>query len=56
MPDFIAGAYSNIELARVKEMLGNPANLGQVMSLTGLGAAGAADAQGYVEINQRRAD
>ena len=53
VPDFIAGAYSNIELKRVKEMLGDPANLGQVMSSTGLvsGGAAAGDAQGFIEIN-----
>ena len=38
-------------------MLGDPANLGQVMSSTGLvsGGAAAGDAQGFIEINQRRA-
>lgn len=30
MPQLISEAYSNIEFAKVKQMLGDPANLGQM--------------------------
>ena len=53
VPDFISSAYSNIEFAKVKEMLGNPANLNQILSKTTFLASAAADAQGFIQVNQR---
>ena len=50
VPALIADAYSNIELARVKQMLGNPAAVS-----AGLLARPQADAQGFVEVNARQA-
>ena len=50
MPELIADAYSNIEFARVKSMLGNPATIS-----AGLLASNQADAQGFVEVNARQA-
>ena len=50
VPELIADAYSNIELARCRQMLGNPAQVSR-----GLLARDQADAQGFVEVNARQA-
>ncbi len=55
VPDLIASAYSNIEMARVRELLGSPNNLDQLLASTHLLASTNADAQGFVEVNQRAA-
>ena len=51
VPEFIANAYSNIEMARVKELLGQPSNLDQLLQKSSLLASANADAQGFVEVN-----
>ena len=50
VPELIADAYSNIELVKCNEMLGNPAQI-----TAGLLARNQADAQGFVEVNSRQA-
>lgn len=55
VPEFIASAYSNIEMARVKELLGQPSNLDQLLQKSSLLASANADAQGFVEVSQRPA-
>ena len=53
VPEQIADAYSNIELKKVKEMLGNPSDINQILASTKLLASANADAQGFVEVNTR---
>ena len=55
MPELIADSYSNIEFVKVKEMLGNPSDIDQILASTRLLASANADAQGFVEVNTRQA-
>jgi len=54
VPELISDAYSNIELVRVQQMLGSPANLDQIFQSTDLLASAQADAAGFVAVNRRR--
>jgi hypothetical protein len=54
VPELIANVYSNIEMARVRELLGNPANLDQLLASTSLLSANPS-ADGFVEVNQKAA-
>jgi len=54
VPEFIADAYSNIEMSRVSQLLGQPSNLTQILQTTNLLATPNADAQGFVEVNPRQ--
>lgn len=54
VPNLIADTYSNIEMVRAKEMLGNPATFDQIAQKTSLLASASADAQGFVEVQPRQ--
>lgn len=55
VPELITQAYSNIEFAKVKQMLGDPSNINQIVQSTGLLASSNPDAQGFVEVSSRHA-
>lgn len=55
VPELIADAYSNIEMSRIREMLGQPAELNSILTRTNLLASSNADAQGFVEVKARQA-
>lgn len=44
VPELISDAYSNIEMEKVKEMLGNPGDLNGIIQATGFLNSAAADA------------
>ena len=54
VPQLISAAYSNIEVNKVREMLGQASNFEQIVSSTGLFASAQADAQGFVEVLPRQ--
>ena len=53
VPELISDAYSNIEFARVQQMLGDPTDLNQLLQSTDLLASASADAAGFVAVNPR---
>lgn len=53
VPNLISDAYSSIELAKVREMLGSPANFDAIVRTTGLLSSAAADSQGFVSVQPR---
>lgn len=53
VPELISDAYSSIEFAKVKQMLGNPTNVDEIINNTGLLQSAAPDGQGFVSVNPR---